>query len=60
MQLGPDYILLYKPTISEEARKAMLQRIRSEGMAEEDVAKLLAVFDKQGEANVVRYCNSIK
>ena len=33
-------------------RKAMLAKIRSEGMSEDDVAKMMAVFDKQGSKNV--------
>ena len=34
---------------SEEARKALLAKIRSEGMSEDDVAKLMSVFDNQGK-----------
>ena len=36
-------------SISEEARKALLAKIRSEGMSEDDVAKLMSVFDNQGK-----------
>merc|ERR1712038_2209654 len=32
----------------EEARKALLAKIRNEGMSEDDVAKLMSVFDNQG------------
>ena len=33
-------------------RKAMLARIRNEGMSEDDVAKMMAVFDSQGSKNI--------
>ena len=33
-------------------RKAMLARIRSEGMSEDDVTKMMAVFDSQGSKNI--------
>merc|ERR1712223_105114 len=32
----------------EESRKALLAKIRNEGMSEDDVAKLMSVFDNQG------------
>ena len=44
--------LLHFYIFSEAMRKAMLAKIRSEGMSEDDVAKMMAVFDKQGSKNV--------
>merc|ERR1719270_3129676 len=41
--LGPEAI-----ESPEEARKALLAKIRNEGMSEDDVAKLMSVFDNQG------------
>jgi hypothetical protein len=41
--LGPEAI-----ESPDEARKALLNKIRSEGMSEEDVNKLMSVFDSQG------------
>jgi len=40
--LGPEAV-----ESPEEARKALLAKIRSEGMSEDDVAKLMSVFDNQ-------------
>merc|ERR1719188_1441403 len=40
--LGPEAI-----ESPEEARKALLAKIRNEGMSEDDVAKLMSVFDNQ-------------
>ena len=40
---------------TEEARKALLNKIRSEGMSEDDVAKLMSVFDSQGKSKVYNW-----
>ena len=42
-------VLLLNIRILEEARKALLAKIRNEGMSEDDVAKLMSVFDNQGK-----------
>ena len=38
---------------SEEARRALLQKIKSDGMSEDDVTKLMSVFDNQGKTEQI-------
>ena len=39
--------------LSEEARRALLQKIKSDGMSEDDVTKLMSVFDNQGKTEQI-------
>ena len=39
--------------LSEEARRALLQKIKSDGMSEDDVTKLMSVFDNQGKTKQI-------
>ena len=52
-------VLLLNIRILEEARKALLAKIRNEGMSEDDVAKLMSVFDNQGKTIKVMLTSKI-
>ena len=45
------YTLIF--SLSEEARRALLQKIKSDGMSEDDVTKLMSVFDNQGKTKQI-------
>ena len=46
-----EYTLIF--FLSEEARRALLQKIKSDGMSEDDVTKLMSVFDNQGKTEQI-------